>query len=455
MLGEEVFIGVIVASMVIFGLIFGLSYFIYYNFLAPNKFDEWIYEIAVKHIGTTLILHKGSKLYLDYDIKISEKEKKSLIEEINDKSTRFSYFLLGSNINERTLIIESKARAPIPTACKYENAENNNWNIVPIGKCVNPYTQSITSVGWYLNDQNKDENYMRVIPSTSIIIAGGTGSGKSVLEQTMVAHMSKYSDHFQVIGIDCKRVEFNLLRGVKSIKSVSLEPLAAASAARVFRRLMQERFKFMEESQVNNVYKIKDKKVDYYSVFGKDYQFDEIFEVTVDDPDRERYLSQRRRYYDQNDEVKIYNDEGKLIIVDTIKNIYNKFDEYGEIDFGSSSERPRILTKNDIMITKGIYKPKALVLLIDEYNELMTDDTAAPMVNEAVGSIARLGRAAATHLILAMQKPSIRSDIMQNIQMSVALGNFDSGTSSTLFDKDISHLAKPEIKGRAFLRTRK
>ena len=95
------------------------------------------------------------------------------------------------------------------------------------------------------------------------------------------------------------------------------------------------------------------------------------------------------------------------------------------------------------------------MLLIDEYNELMTDDTAAPMVNEAVGSIARLGRAAATHLILAMQKPSIRSDIMQNIQMSVALGNFDSGTSSTLFDKDISHLAKPEIKGRAFLRTRK
>lgn len=40
-------------------------------------------------------------------------------------------------------------------------------------------------------------------------------SGKSVLEQSIVGHVSRYSDRFQLVGVDCKRVEFNLLRGVK------------------------------------------------------------------------------------------------------------------------------------------------------------------------------------------------------------------------------------------------
>lgn len=41
-------------------------------------------------------------------------------------------------------------------------------------------------------------------------------SGKSVMEQAIVGHVSRYSDRFQLVGVDCKRVEFNLLRGVKT-----------------------------------------------------------------------------------------------------------------------------------------------------------------------------------------------------------------------------------------------
>jgi hypothetical protein len=40
-------------------------------------------------------------------------------------------------------------------------------------------------------------------------------SGKSVLEQSIVGHVSRYSDRYQLVGVDCKRVEFNLLRGVE------------------------------------------------------------------------------------------------------------------------------------------------------------------------------------------------------------------------------------------------
>ena len=37
-------------------------------------------------------------------------------------------------------------------------------------------------------------------------------SGKSVLEQAIVGHVSRWADKFQLVGMDCKRVEFNLLR---------------------------------------------------------------------------------------------------------------------------------------------------------------------------------------------------------------------------------------------------
>ena len=37
-------------------------------------------------------------------------------------------------------------------------------------------------------------------------------SGKSVCEQNIVNHVSHFSDDFQLVGVDCKRVEFNQLR---------------------------------------------------------------------------------------------------------------------------------------------------------------------------------------------------------------------------------------------------
>ena len=86
----------------------------------------------------------------------------------------------------------------------------------------------------------------------------------------------------------------------------------------------------------------------------------------------------------------------------------------------------------------------------------MTSDDyqSVDKVKQALGSIARLGRAAAVHLALACQRASgstISSDLKNNIQMSVLLGGFDEGASQLMFEKDISNLAKPDIKGRGFI----
>lgn len=119
-----------------------------------------------------------------------------------------------------------------------------------------------------------------------------------------------------------------------------------------------------------------------------------------------------------------------------------------------------ILKKGDITRSKGIFKPKAVIFMVDEMNEVMmgTGGKSFQMVSniqDGLGSIARLGRAAGCHLVLATQRPSsnvINSDMKNNIQQSVLLGDFDSNSSTLIFDSDISHMAKPSIKGRGFIK---
>lgn len=50
------------------------------------------------------------------------------------------------------------------------------------------------------------------------------------------------------------------------ISKWALDVPTAAAAVANFQQIMMQRFKFMEQMQVNNVYKIKDKEVNYYEV---------------------------------------------------------------------------------------------------------------------------------------------------------------------------------------------
>ena len=45
---------------------------------------------------------------------------------------------------------------------------------------------------------------MHVMPNGVIF----HNSGKSVCEQSIVGHVSRYEDRFQLVGVDCKRVDF-------------------------------------------------------------------------------------------------------------------------------------------------------------------------------------------------------------------------------------------------------
>lgn len=119
----------------------------------------------------------------------------------------------------------------------------------------------------------------------------------------------------------------------------------------------------MEKSQVNNVYKIKNATVSYYTIWDEmTVQFDEIFECTVD-------LDENDRNY--NKQLAIYPDGRKPIIM-TIEEIYNKLqkDELKHPQLPQIKGHNSYISKEDIVKTTGTYKPKALIFLADELNEL-------------------------------------------------------------------------------------
>ena len=84
-------------------------------------------------------------------------------------------FYIKTFIDQGVIKVECKKKEPIPNKALFNNKDDRFWNIFPLGLTVNNNTQKISPVGWYINDINKNEELLETIPSTSILIVGGTG----------------------------------------------------------------------------------------------------------------------------------------------------------------------------------------------------------------------------------------------------------------------------------------
>lgn len=65
---------------------------------------------------------------------------------------------------------------------------------------------------------------------------------------------------------------------------------------------------------------------------------------------------------------------------------------------------------------------------------------------------------AGVHSVFAMQNANgqaMSGDMRTNISMSIIFGDFDSGASTNLFERDYSNMSRPEIKGRGILNSGK
>lgn len=144
-------------------------------FLRKAPFDDWVYDIAQKRLGTDVIFYDSKYIYIDYDRAGKEVDKREFVTEMSDKSVHYSYFYIKTFIDRGVIQVECKKRAPIPKMASFKEDDDLYWNIIPLGLCINANTQSVSPVGWYLNDKNKNPQMLETVPSTSILICGGTG----------------------------------------------------------------------------------------------------------------------------------------------------------------------------------------------------------------------------------------------------------------------------------------
>ena len=325
--------------------------------------------------------------------------------------------------------------------------QDQAWSYVPLGVTLNAKGKE-EIVGWYLNDQNlMEKGYYGTFPSTSLLIAGGTGSGRDVVERCIVNHISKFSNKFQLVGADLSRVSFGDVR--HRFVDVLTDVVAVASTLEALQRLMMTRFKMMEANRVNNIYKVSNSNcdrgvlVDYYDTPIGRLQFDTLLPVKYDiDENDRKYAYYHTLYPDGKRETVMTIEE----LVDGMKNGKFKGVTVNGVPFKDK----------EIKKVDGIFQPKTIIFMVDEMSLLMEDDDykSVDAIKTALGSLARLGRASGIHLVLGCIRPSgstISTDLKNNIQMGILMGGFDDGASTLMFEKDISNLCRPEIKCRGFV----
>ena len=144
-------------------------------FLRKAPFDDWVYEIAEKRLGTSIIFYDSKYIYINYDRGGKEVDKREFVTEMSDKSIHYSYYYIKTFIDQGVIMVQCKKRQPIPDRASFSPNDDKFWNIIPMGLTINPTTQKVSPIGWYLNDQNKNDELYETVPSTSILICGGTG----------------------------------------------------------------------------------------------------------------------------------------------------------------------------------------------------------------------------------------------------------------------------------------
>lgn len=157
------------------GVVLGFGFLVKLLLLRKAPFDDWVFEIAEKRLGTSIIFYDSKNIYINYDRSGKEADKRDFVTEMSDKSTKYTYFYVKTFIDQGVIKVECKKRQPIPDRASFKPEDDKFWNIVPMGLTINDKTLGVSPVGWYLNDININEELRETIPSTSILICGGTG----------------------------------------------------------------------------------------------------------------------------------------------------------------------------------------------------------------------------------------------------------------------------------------
>lgn len=273
-------------------------------------FDPWIVDYAYKKLGSAVIYYTPKKILVEYDRTLKPKDLDNFVNEISNNSNNFTYYYHKFDIDQAILPITPTKKQPLPTFSSINTSTDTNWNIVPIGEAENHSLKTITPIGWWLNNETKRSDMVITEPSPHLLISGGTGSGKSVLQNCIIGHVSRFSEHFQMFLCDIKKVEFGPLKNVKGVKKVGIELEEVENIVVSVREIMQDRFRMMEKNKINNIYKLKNKKVPFIIINGKKYQEDEIFNCRING--KEKLMTARKIYEHFNNPDLDKNNDDKI-----------------------------------------------------------------------------------------------------------------------------------------------
>lgn len=238
----------------------------------------------------------------------------------------------------------------IPKMAPYPFPDRNDWNIFPLG---------LKSGG--------EEAVWNVSVYPHCLVAGTTGSGKSVTQGTILLHALQSPD-WRVVLIDPKRVELSIYRDHPNVLRVATELEDSVDLIQQVEQEMMSRFTRMESAGVKH------------------------FRSLPDPP------------------------PAILLMVD---------------------ETFALLSPSGIKSEEG-----------------KQQDEIKARIGILIGSIARLGRAAGVHQVLATQRPDAKvlpGEVKANLDARIAQGRMDNIPSLMTLDSDAA-TRLPAVKGRAILR---
>ena len=141
---------VIICGAVSIG-IFLIGLLIKLLFLRKAPFDDWVYEIAEKRLGTSLIFYDSKHIYINYDRSGKEVDKREFVTEMSDKSVNYSYYYIKTYIDQGVIEVQCKKRQPIPNRASFSEKDDKFWNIIPMGLTINPNTQKCDKFNSQIN----------------------------------------------------------------------------------------------------------------------------------------------------------------------------------------------------------------------------------------------------------------------------------------------------------------
>lgn len=300
-------------------------------------------------------------------------------------------------------------------------SEQLPWYVFAIGASNGKNKKTIRSTMYNWRIQDWDKEPASIIKKAAVLprapqafVIGSTGGGKSVFLGTLIEHLATHNARLYLI--DMKKVEFKPYEDLPAVKAVGTNFEQALAITKLFNDEMHKRLEMMSEEDVKEV-----------PTYDTEFYYDNS-NINADNADSQGFtqckekwikkasyrvskntaLDKKKNVYTKVKEEDPEYQEGKSLWKRDGK-VYDKLEipEFREqFDYFDGSGRP-ISHKKYLVDT---YPP--MFLIIDEAAELFPTNgnfkqqKLQDEIHENIESIARLGRAAHVHIVMASQSAS-------------------------------------------------